>query len=357
MNQIHPHHLGSPTGVGLKIGKKGPAVGELQGYLARFGYFPPNATLQDRLESVREVPSVSQVFDDETEEALEAYQAFFGLPVTGRLDEITVGQMAVPRCGVPDIWRVDELAFGTTRFVLTGLRWNTFNLEYAFVNFSSDSARRRIRRAVAAAFRTWSAVTDFTFEQAASVGANTHIRIEFATGAHGDGSAWDFDGPDGVLAHGFFPPSDGLTGGGIEGDIHFDDAETWNTAAAVPSTEYDLQTLATHEIGHALGLDHSTEPAAIMFCCFSPGTPKRTLHFDDIDGIRLIYDPQARRVPFVQELRPARAAERVRAAGLVAAFVGTNGPNAWVWRQSPRPGRVIDVGSTVTMELRNGPIP
>jgi hypothetical protein len=355
MSQAYRGNALSPTAIGLKVGDQGSAVGELQHYLARFGYLPINATLQERLKGVSDV-SISEVFDNETAEALSGYQAFYGLSITGKLDESTVAQMAVPRCGVPDIWQVDELAFGATRFVVSGLRWNTFDLECAFVNFTTDSARRRIRRSVAAAFRTWSEVSSFTFNQAASVGGATQIRIQFATGSHGDGTTNDFDGPNGVLAHGFYPPSDGLSGGGLAGDIHFDDAETWNTAAVVPSTEYDLQTLAIHEIGHVLGLQHSAEPAAIMFGTFSLGTPKRTLHQDDIDGIRAIYGQQTR-VPHVQESRPAIAAANVLSAGLVPAFTGVDGPNSWVWRQSPRWGVLVDIGSTVTMQLRNGPIP
>jgi hypothetical protein len=62
-------------------------------------------------------------------------------------------------------------------------------------------------------------------------------------------------------------------------------------------------------------------------------------------------------VPSVRELRRAAAHQRVAAAGLVPRFTGQTGPMAWVSRQTPTPGRVIRYGSTVTMQLRAGPIP
>ena len=129
MVEFSSHLVSRPSEVGLKAGDTGPAVGDLQRYLARFGYLPLNAALQERLEGTQEL-RISEVFDEETREALLAYQAYHGLPTSGRLDAITVGQMALPRCGVLDIWNLEDLTFGTSRFQLSGSRWNHTELRY-----------------------------------------------------------------------------------------------------------------------------------------------------------------------------------------------------------------------------------
>jgi matrixin len=83
-----------------------------------------------------------------------------------------------------------------------------------------------------------------------------------------------------ILAHGFFPPI---------GMVHFDDAETWANGAT--SGTIDLESIAVHEIGHALGLAHTPVSAAVMFATFAGGTTKVGLTQDDIDGMRSLYGP------------------------------------------------------------------
>ena len=55
---------------------------------------------------------------------------------------------------------------------------------------------------------------------------------------------------------------------------------------------YDLASIAAHEVGHFLGLSHSTDPTATMFADYSPGaTGLRTLEADDIAAICAAYPP------------------------------------------------------------------
>lgn len=74
-------------------------------------------------------------------------------------------------------------------------------------------------------------------------------------------------------------------------------------------------------------------------------------------GFRVEIATQTVRVPLVQEMNAATASQRISAAGLIPAFTGQSGQNAWVWRQSPRAGVMVAPGSTVTLQLRTGPIP
>ena len=62
-------------------------------------------------------------------------------------------------------------------------------------------------------------------------------------------------------------------------------------------------------------------------------------------------------VPTVMQMPRANAAKAITNAGLVPAFTGETGANAWVLTQSPRGGMLAAPGSTVTMRMRTGPIP
>lgn len=51
----------------------------------------------------------------------------------------------------------------------------------------------------------------------------------------------------------------------------------------------DLQGIATHEYGHALGLGHSADPNATMHATTQNGKSHRTLESDDIFGVQSLY--------------------------------------------------------------------
>ncbi|KAG6578620.1 Metalloendoproteinase 3-MMP, partial [Cucurbita argyrosperma subsp. sororia] len=73
-------------------------------------------------------------------------------------------------------------------------------------------------------------------------------------------------------------------------DILFSlEKETWGRG--VPFLRYDLESVALHEIGHALGLAHSNIKDAVMWPHMNFGVQKTHLHDDDLNAIRAIYGP------------------------------------------------------------------
>ncbi len=98
---------------------------------------------------------------------------------------------------------------------------------------------------------------------------------------------------------------DTQTGELIESDILFNTTYPWSTAAQGEPGRYDLQSIATHEIGHLLGLGHSaigeteTIPGGrrviaaetVMFpIAFTSGNVSdRELRADDVAGISDLY--------------------------------------------------------------------
>ncbi|XP_072259178.1 matrix metalloproteinase-18-like [Pyxicephalus adspersus] len=201
-------------------------------------------------------------------EKLREMQQFFGLNVTGKLDDKTVALMQKPRCGVSDI--------GEYSTVSKSSAWQKTDLTYKIVNFTPDMPQADVEYSLARAFKVWSDVTPLTFTRVYD--GDCDIEIKFVVGDHQDNSP--FDGPHGLLAHAFQP------GPGIGGDAHFDDDERFTKN----SQQYNLFLVAAHEFGHSLGLFHSEDPGALMYPNYANTDPNRfELPQDDINAIQALY--------------------------------------------------------------------
>jgi hypothetical protein len=73
-----------------------------------------------------------------------------------------------------------------------------------------------------------------------------------------------------------------------ESDCVFWDSWTWSTSS--PSfTQFDVESVALHELGHTVGLGHSQFSQAVMWPTISNGEVQRVLDQDDLNGIIAIY--------------------------------------------------------------------
>ena len=75
-------------------------------------------------------------------DSLEKLQRFAGLPVSGILDERTQKLIETPRCGLPDITKVDEKR--ERRYVLQGSKWRK-NVKSCLISLSFKSARKNLK--------------------------------------------------------------------------------------------------------------------------------------------------------------------------------------------------------------------
>ena len=93
----------------------------------------------------------------------------------------------------------------------------------------------------------------------------------------------------------------------------------------------DIQGVAAHEYGHALGLDHSTDPTATMYSSLlEDGVPQRSIEADDIAGVQFLYGTLDQDKPIITgyELVPG---------GVVIRGKNFHGKNNEVWFTHSQP--------------------
>lgn len=213
---------------------------------------------------------------------IKRIQDFMGFDPTGEIDESTIERMNLPRCGFPDLTTNrahEEGAERMKRFTLDGGRWEQTIITYRIVNTSADLPLNETRSVIRRSFDVWQEHIPKVFQEVQSDPAD--ISILFATFDHGDEVV--FDGPGGTLAHAYGPQS---VSGDAAGDIHLDDSETFVSSGTNGTS---LFWVASHEIGHSLGLGHSNIAGSLMWPYYGQSTWRGILNYDDKLGIQKLY--------------------------------------------------------------------
>ncbi|CAK7347833.1 unnamed protein product [Dovyalis caffra] len=249
-------------------------ISELKRYFHHFGYLPS-----------QDFNNITDIFDARFETAIVRYQAKLGLQITGKLDFDTLNQITAPRCGVPDDAMFHKLHASRHYMYFPGKpRWTRsipMTLTYSFSqeNLIKSLRLSDIKEVFKRAFAKWGSVTPLSFVETEDY-VFADIKIGFYSGDHGDGEP--FDGVLGVLAHSFSPES---------GKFHLDAEETWAIDFGLEKSKVavDLESVAVHEIGHLLGLAHSSAEEAVMYPSLKPRKKKLDLSVDDIQGVQALY--------------------------------------------------------------------
>jgi hypothetical protein len=163
-----------------------------------------------------------------------------------------------------------------------------------------------------------------------SFAANTNLNFSIVSddgspfgSAGGSGSDWNMQGDSnfgdiriggidlgGALGISMLPPP--INGDTTAGDFFLSTTTAWNIGMS-----FDLYTVAAHEAGHSVGLDHSLVTSAVMFENYNG--VKSNLAADDISGIQSIYGTRA------QDSFDASSANNVKAnASVLTSFIDSN---------------------------------
>ena len=182
----------------------------------------------------------------------------------------------------------------TLNFELLNQKWGASQnngqpggvVTYSFAdrNFSGEFARFDdffeldiFKKETSLGFAAWEEVCDIRFVLVPD-DQNVDIRVGWT----------NIDGPTGVLGRTTVPVAGALDSVIIE----MDNGEPWFTGGDIASTEVDFSSIdfsstITHEIGHAIGIDHSFADISLMRSGYS--SQIFTIQEDDINAAQTIY--------------------------------------------------------------------
>lgn len=167
-------------------------------------------------------------------------------------------------------------------YVLEGPRWSTRSITWSFASPGVADASTPFSSAIGdaykgyvqAAFDTWSAASGLRFTQVADSTPGVNIRVGFGRIPGGD---------IGLTNYYYYVSQPGTFAPGTAVRVLDPQLYAW--------TDTELRHVFIHEVGHALGLDHTYNLSSVMYPTADVTTA--TLGAGDVAGIQALY-PQAR---------------------------------------------------------------
>lgn len=145
--------------------------------------------------------------------------------------------------------------------------------------FANTDAKNSLERAM----NSWSDKTCINWEN----GASTVVDRDFRDGTNNVRFGITGELPTGVLAHtrNYYQDCGASTAYTTEIDLTFDPDRNWNYDEGNPgSSQYDIETVAVHELGHAHQLGHVKDKNDFMAATVTPGITKRVLGTNNIEA-------------------------------------------------------------------------
>ena len=189
---------------------------------------------------------------------------------------------------VAGIGLVTTLTTATHAYSVAGYKWNSAPVPFYVNPANQDVSANAAISAIQSGMNTWNSQTGSWFRfsyagQVSDTAATVDRRnvIVFRNEAKPDGSA--------ALATTYNWSSDGVR---IDSDIIFWDGkyQFYTGSSGCDGVNAYIEDVVTHELGHSLGLMHSSVTDATMYSTYkSCSTTMRTLAADDITGLTALY--------------------------------------------------------------------